>query len=534
VRAENRSGAGFPVHPLVLAVYPSLALYGLNPAETSPLEIVRSVTLSGALALLLWGLFYVMNRDGRRSALFTSCWVLAFFFWGPCSPTVLWILGREDHGMALPLYLFPFVVGSLTIRKVKSLRGLTQAANVFTASLLAATLVPSLGSRAAWSGFQLSGLTGVSAGKHEASSTYPLPNGRPDVFFLVLDGYGRSDTLKRLYSLDNRPFLDEMARRGFWTAERSRSNYSQTLLSLTSCLNFQYLQGMDLPDVSSSSKRLAAMLLLRNNRIFREFRGMGYHIISLQSAYAVSDMAPFVDQYVPDPWALSEFENVLLSMTLLHPLTESLGLYPQYDQHRRSAVRFLDQLGSMGAPVSDRPRFVFAHACLPHPPFVWGKDGEAVNPSWPLNLFDGSFFYGKTEDYRQGYGNQLQALNGFILSTTDKLLKEAGPNSIIIILSDHGPGSHLDWKNPKQVDYSERFQNLILLRIPGMEPGSLRPDMTPVNLFRLILNERFGRSLPLLEDRSYHSTWEQPFEFLPVGSLDQDSIRQEETLRTME
>jgi hypothetical protein len=38
--------------------------------------------------------------------------------------------------------------------------------------------------------------------------------------------------------------------------------------------------------------------------------------------------------------------------------------------------------------------------------------------------------------------------------------------------------------------------------VPGGAPA-LYPSISPVNSFRVILNARFGESLPLLPDRSY-------------------------------
>jgi hypothetical protein len=54
------------------------------------------------------------------------------------------------------------------------------------------------------------------------------------------------------------------------------------------------------------------------------------------------------------------------------------------------------------------------------------------------------------------------------------------------------------------------------IRLPGAAPELLYPAMSPVNTFRVILNQYFGTSLGLLPDRSYFSTTSQPLEFQPV------------------
>jgi hypothetical protein len=55
---------------------------------------------------------------------------------------------------------------------------------------------------------------------------------RPDIYYIVLDAYGRQDVLADLYNLDNRPFLDYLEGKGFYVASESHSNYMQTVFSI--------------------------------------------------------------------------------------------------------------------------------------------------------------------------------------------------------------------------------------------------------------------------------------------------------------
>ncbi len=52
--------------------------------------------------------------------------------------------------------------------------------------------------------------------------------------------------------------------------------------------------------------------------------------------------------------------------------------------------------------------------------------------------------------------------------------------------------------------------------LPGGGGGALYPEITPVNTFRVILNAYLGDSSPLLEDRSFYSTWPHPYDFRDV------------------
>jgi hypothetical protein len=64
-----------------------------------------------------------------------------------------------------------------------------------------------------------------------------LPLGyAPDIYYIILDAYGRADTLQSLFDYDNSEFLDFLEAKGFYVADCAQSNYSQTILSLSSSL----------------------------------------------------------------------------------------------------------------------------------------------------------------------------------------------------------------------------------------------------------------------------------------------------------
>jgi hypothetical protein len=59
----------------------------------------------------------------------------------------------------------------------------------------------------------------------------------------------------------------------------------------------------------------------------------------------------------------------------------------------------------------------------------------------------------------------------------------------------------------------ERLGILNAYLLPGIDPALIYPTITPVNSFRLVVNQYFGADLPLLPDRSFYSTWDQPYRF---------------------
>ncbi|MGQ9684246.1 MAG: hypothetical protein ACUVX9_17080 [Anaerolineae bacterium] len=52
--------------------------------------------------------------------------------------------------------------------------------------------------------------------------------------------------------------------------------------------------------------------------------------------------------------------------------------------------------------------------------------------------------------------------------------------------------------------------------LPGGVDAALYDTISPVNSFRLILSSYFAADYALLEDRSYFSLWDRPYDFIEV------------------
>ena len=85
----------------------------------------------------------------------------------------------------------------------------------------------------------------ASAAVEEQSANLASGAAKPDIYYIILDGYSRDDTLLDFFDYDNTPFLNELEAMGFYVARCSQSNYAQTQLSLSSSTNMVYLQSID-------------------------------------------------------------------------------------------------------------------------------------------------------------------------------------------------------------------------------------------------------------------------------------------------
>jgi len=327
---------------------------------------------------------------------------------------------------------------------------------------------------------------------------------RPHLYFIVLDGYARADVLADIYHYDNRPFLSFLHSRGFQIAKESRSNYCQTQLSLSSCLNLEYLDA--LTDKEHPRDRLQLPQLIAENRVFAFLREQGYEIVPFASGYYATEMPGVKVRQPPRRIGeLSEFQTALVSATPLFLLLRSrLGRSLDADHVRGETVLYtFAHLASVAR--SPRPSFVFAHVVCPHPPFIFHRDGSMVGPLKSVGLEDGLEFRGTQEEYVNGYREQVEFVNRHVETVVDEILVAAERPTAIVLMSDHGPGSRLDWSHLDKVDLRERFSTLVAIRLPEGKTAMLDDHISTVNVLRFVLSQCLGADLPPLPSRSYFS-----------------------------
>ena len=144
------------------------------------------------------------------------------------------------------------------------------------------------------------------------------------------------------------------------------------------------------------------------------------------------------------------------------------------------------------------PKFVFAHILLPHPPYVFGPNGE--EQKLPANA--------SYADRLKGYRDQVLFANKSILPVIDSILAESKGKAIIVLEGDHGIVEYTDG--------AVHMKNLEAYYFPDHNYSDLYPSITPVNSFRVILSDYFGQDYPLLKDQSYFASTSQDKTFTLV------------------
>lgn len=500
-------------HPFLATLFPLLFLYAHNADVVGFADVWSTLAVAlTATAVVMWLASRVL-RDPHRRALVVTLGVLLFYSYGHAvrfAPQATQRrLGVSPEVIAAVLWLVVAGVGLAWIQRTKQ--------RAHTATLAANTLMAALVLVQGGTLVYHTTTTTHRTLRHVASSSNTEPvEHRPDIYFIVLDGYARADVLRELYDYDNSSFVDSLRAMGFQVLEHSRANYCQTILSLAATLNFDYVPR--LVEIDSLSRyRRPLHDLINDNRLFAELRSRGYSIVSFASGFHPTELDG-VDHYLRGGWSLSEFQHIAISTTPL-PLLMRLGR-SQYDLHRQRIEFILRELPQID--VGSRPRFTFAHLVTPHPPFVFGPHGEPISRLRPFDFGDGSHYYdagGSRAEYVGKYRNQLAYVSERILHTLRVILERADKPPVIVLQADHGPGSGLHWWSLPRTDMHERFAVLNALYMPGSSQA-IRDDLSLVNTFRLLMDTYFATHLGLLDDRSYYTVLTQPYYYFDVTHPD--------------
>jgi len=512
------------LHPILLALFPVLALLAANRHQFR-LEVLWAPALGTAGAALAgWLILTAVLKNARKAGLIVSLFAVLFFSYAHLVG-VLPQVTVAAHGikvgtphMVAGAAIAALAVGAyLAVRTRNDLFNLTRILN-FTAAIL--VVIPSL--RIA--SYQMRNAaraddrpTPVSRGRPAPSRGQP--HRPPDIYYIILDGYAGADVLRTIFNYDNTPFLQYLADKGFFVAGRSRSNYSQTVLSLASCLNMQYLDGLMRGVNPESSDNTQYAQFIAKSEFVRLLKERGYRFAAFSSGYYLTDVKS-ADLYFASG-SLDEFERGVIGAT---PLAATGSSWKE----QREIVEFaLDHLADTTDCVG--PLFVFAHIVAPHPPFVFGPDGEEITPMGEFTMADGSHLVGLTDiswdEYRRGYLAQLQYVNKRMRGVIDSILSRSRTDPVIIIQGDHGPGSLLDQESAERTCLTERFSILNAYRLPGAAGGYLYDAITPVNTFRVLLNRYFSADYELLPDECYFTTWSKPFKYIRVtDALEKEDV----------
>lgn len=483
-------------HPIFFTIYAVLALIAVN-IDISQMNLAdgfRSLIVSLLIGFLILLITKGIIKNPERAAI-TATWnILIFFFYGHIyeifenQEGMLAFLGH--HRFLLPLWITFWLLGIWVIQKrLGNAKNLNRILNWTSLAMVVLSIL-----QICWYEYQGWQQEKLETARASSSTIHGESNVeyQPDIYYIILDSYLRDDALESL-GFDNSEFIEELTAMGFYIAECSQSNYATTPFSLSSSLNMDYINNFAPSVYEEKQNPIVLGSYIRHSRVREEFSKLGYQFVAIESGVpwkeiVDADLYLLTEDPEPEGFArflrISEFEMIFLRTTLLRIIEESSGVLPNTktpvfktpeQTHYELVISELDQLENLHTLPG--PKFVFAHIVSPHIPYVFGPEGE----------------FQITRSFDPGYFNNVKYLNKNILKIIQSVIENSAQPPVIIIQGDHGWTDEL------------RMAILNAYYLPGSDTSNLYPEISPVNSFRVILNEYFDKDFPLLPDISYFS-----------------------------
>jgi hypothetical protein len=496
------------LHPILFAAFPVVLLLAHNTNETLVEDALPALGVVLAAALLLWGVLTLAMRSAARAGVVVSATFTLTFSYGHILRVML------DHGVPVGRLLLPgfgLLLVAITWAAARArgdLPRLTSTLNVVSGVLVALSLINIARYETTMRLPRPALVADDSTATAHAAENPPAAH-LPDIYYLILDRYGSTSTLREVYDYDNSDFLDALRRRGFYVATRSRANYVNTAESLASSLNMEYLDFVAANGGERSDDETVVYHLIEDNKVARFLKGKGYKFVYVDSGLGATMYSRFADRNISySALPLFEFSNVLYKTSALFPILSSGLGDDRLEKYHRLRYSF-QELAEL--PNDKQPTFVFADLLIPHPPPVIDRQGK---------------FLPRSEENRrsreENYRESVIVANQLIEDLIDKIIARSDVPPIILLQSDEGPyplraRRDFDWRQASDDEVRQKFGILNAYYLPGDARSQLYPSITPVNSFRLILDQYFNAGLGLLPDKVYtFVNAKYPFKFIDM------------------
>jgi len=447
------------IFPFLLAFFPSWILILKNYDELIFQDILISLAIV-SVSIIIWIVIRKIIKNSNKAALITGVGVVFFFYFGYVQDALKGILVSNipvnKTSILVPISIIIFII--LTIYFIKSKNNfepIIKIANVVSITLILVVCVQFI-------------IPGASAEK-------------PNVYHIILDEYTDNEILTKKFGYNNEKFLEFLNNNGFYMHDKLFSTFGGTVKELNVILNMEYPKKLRWMSEDYES--------LNNNKVMSIFSNQNYSIIETNSMMRWKNFSDVDTKLCYDTnFINSEFLDQVLGKSIIRYFLE------KYQQDtRRDTVRCTFDVLNEITLKTDGPKYVFSHVYVPHPPFLFGPNGENVIPD--RREISGL----QSWENPQGYINQLIYATNEITVVIKNIVKN-DPNAIIIVQGDTGTltGTEISKKTMKEIYQAHSI--LYAVRIPDVEDSDY---MIPVNTYRIIFNNYFNMNYDYLEYHSY-------------------------------
>lgn len=347
----------------------------------------------------------------------------------------------------------------------------------------------------------------------------PEAFGQPNIYYFILDEYGTFDIMSEYYGYNNGIFYDFLKTKGFNISRETYATDTQTEHSICDLLNLDYIsRHLSKEDCIEYSSK-AALYTILSNLGYSQFQISTNNkyinsIISLNSdagaeAYEAINMFgdEGADEIISDN-SISDAFGELFGGAGIDSIADvsaddlnDWGFYPsdyirgtkaykdhEYRRYINAVLKIFDYFEAPTSYAATMPRVTYSYMTATHVPFVFDEYGGIIPYEESRNWEDTNI-----------YLNQYKFITKHMMATLSAII-ENDPNSIIIIMSDHGIRYHADC-NKKHTFYitdkdSCRIFNAVYVKGQQYDIEGL----SGVNTLRKVLSLYEGLDFPPIED----------------------------------
>ena len=516
------------MHPFLFVAFPVLSLYAKNISELLPIVMLWPITILMVIVSFCYlVIVYLVRVNKQKAALSLSLIILSIFSYGHFYGSIFYLLSKntqiniyflQTSKIIFSVYLF-FVLCCMyiVIKGKKIIASLTLLANVISVFLILFSVIQIIVFDFQRLQVRNIKIDGESIFDGEFAKTNHKLLERPDIYYFIFDRYAGFDVLKKYFSYDNSTFKNFLVDKGFYVTDQAQSNYPKTFLSLASSLNMEHLDYLAKQLGPNFKDQTFLYEKIQNFKALQFLKLYGYRFINISSGWLPTRINTNADlNIIYRSRRFDEFSQMLLKTTLVYPFTQKFfkSSSPQGAGKRERMLYKIDELVKIAETPG--PKFVFSHFLLPHPPYVFGPNGEEVTAD-DLDR----------RSEKENYLRQLEYTSKQIMKLVENILAKSKSPPVIILQSDEGPfideefnggvGDNMDWTKLSDKALQTHMGILNAYFLPQVKKDELPSLITPVNTFRLIFNRYFGTTLPFLEDKSYIiRDTDHPYVFIDV------------------
>ncbi|MCY4061857.1 MAG: hypothetical protein OXG53_05790 [Chloroflexi bacterium] len=510
-----------PFYPWLAGAFPIIHLYTVNYGLVFDREVPIALFWMLAATTICYIVLYAAIRNLHVTAMITTAISLCFSLSGH-----LYSLIAERESLlvwtASASILAAIIVSELLkTRKDTRLEQLALPLNLIAAAMILMQVITlvELNSNAFADRLQRSNDDGAIAAKETTTKSHDS-GARPDIYFIVPDGYPSDTWLQSAMNFDNSAFTEALQARGFVIAPHAQSNYGSTLPSLASVLNMRHFNA----NPSAFSDLDYLRLAISDSEVARYLLQRGYTYVHLLSRYLFPSPIADInrDFSVDGPVEISmergdlrvafaetaqttgaetnlryfhqrSFLTLFIQTTMLEIfanqwpdlfLIDSRRPYDMYSPHR-----FLDTIDEINRIVAmPEATFTFVHLLKPHRPVVFDEHGNIIRKEY--SSYDG------TEPHLA----ELKFINRKFIEMIDTILEGSPHQPVIIFQADHGTTNGYVRNHNRRMIHFDIYSAYF---IPDRYSLQIPQPYTTINTFPLILNSVFDAGLAFSENRLF-------------------------------